>query len=801
MAATLQIDILADASKAKKALGETGADVEKLGDSTSGMGKAMAAGAAVGLAGVVALGVGAFNAAEESAKIGRETQRVISTTGASAWTSASQVSELAGAISDKSGADDEAIQSGANLLLTFTNLKNQVGEGNDVFDQATGLALDMSTALGTDMSSASIQLGKALNDPVKGITALSKAGVSFTQEQKDQIKVLQQSGDVLGAQKIVLAELNKEFGGAAEAAGTPLDKLKVKIGNLQEEVGAKLIPAVQSAATFIGDHLGPAFSAATGFVSDHQETVKLLATVGLTGLAAAYVPVVAGQAAMMASGITGFVTSLTGYVVTLGSIFLETAAAEGVLAAATGTLGLTMAPVAAAVAALGAIVYGFATAGQVGAKAADDFTQKMNIQTTSMSDLRRGIAASAERMGELATRGSTAADRLGGIVDVIVPWHDVANSVEDARGEYDKFKEQNTNWQEILDKSNSTLDAATTKLGANAAATGEMTLTGEALRKKLEEIAETRKIDLTKPGAEQELLGLYNATTHVTTSTLGMTEAQEKFNTATATAKDKTDAFKSSLDALIGIHISAAQAETQYSQNSTSLLKTLVTNRTAAAGATEAGTDASLAQVAAVDANNAAIQANAKSALDLANAKYTETGSLEGASASLATNRQRLIDTMVQTGYTEEAARTYIDRLGLTPANIKTQATLDTAPADQALTAYQKRLEDFKRRGGIQGVLGGSIASLEGRAGGGPVLRGGAYLVGERGPELFVPTASGAIIPTGSAGSAGAGATNLNVTVNHTGLGVDSPALQRDLVAALSRWVKRNGPVPGLTRV
>lgn len=271
MTATLNVEILGDARKARTAIDSTSAslgDLDKsasrtsssISDSFAGIGTAVLAVGAAAVVGLGALAVSAFNAAEESAKIGRETERVIKTTGAAAWTSAQQVADLAGSLSDVTGADDELIQSGANLLLTFTNIRNQVGEGNDVFNQATALALDMSTALGTDMSSASVQLGKALNDPIKGITALSKAGVSFSADQKEQIKTLQEHGDLLGAQKIILQELAKEFGGAAAAAATPLDHLRVLVGNLQEAIGAKLIPIVDAVATWLSEKLPAAFA-------------------------------------------------------------------------------------------------------------------------------------------------------------------------------------------------------------------------------------------------------------------------------------------------------------------------------------------------------------------------------------------------------------------------------------------------------------------------------------------------------------------------------------------------------------
>jgi hypothetical protein len=141
------------------------------------------------------------------------------------------------------------------MLATFTNITNGLGPQNQIFDQATQTMLDLSVATGTDAKGAAVQLGKALNDPVKGISALTRVGVTFTQQQKDQIAALVKSGDTMGAQKIILAELNKEFGGSAKAAGdalTPLDRLKIKFDDLQEVIGGKIVGAMNAVAKFIG---------------------------------------------------------------------------------------------------------------------------------------------------------------------------------------------------------------------------------------------------------------------------------------------------------------------------------------------------------------------------------------------------------------------------------------------------------------------------------------------------------------------------------------------------------------------
>jgi hypothetical protein len=274
-------DLLAK-DKASAALKNVGDQAQRTGKLSLGLG-----GAFKKLAGVVggllvfrqvASAIGGFvKDAAESAKIGRLTGAVLKSTGGAAKVTRKHVDDLATAISNKTGIDDEAIQSNENLLLTFTNVRNEVGKGNKIFDQATGLVTDMSVALGQSGKSSAIQLGKALNDPIKGVTALQRVGVSFTQSQKDQIATLVKSGDVLGAQKVILKEVGKEFGGAAAAAASPLDRLKVIAGNLGERFGTMLLPHLSRFADFLSktaapavarflDWLGPKFDAAMKFL-------------------------------------------------------------------------------------------------------------------------------------------------------------------------------------------------------------------------------------------------------------------------------------------------------------------------------------------------------------------------------------------------------------------------------------------------------------------------------------------------------------------------------------------------------
>jgi len=206
------------------------------------------AGVGIGVV-AAALGKSVQNAAEAQ-KIMAQTEAVLKSTGTTANGTAADIAKLSETLSRQTAVDDELIQSGANLLLTFKNIQNQAGLNNDIFDQTVQASLDVSRAMGTDASREAIRLGKALNDPVKGISALTRVGIQFTDQQKEQIKALTQSGDLLGAQKIVLAELQSQFGGSAQAyaqtfAGQ-IELLGIELENFSEEIGLIVMPALRS---------------------------------------------------------------------------------------------------------------------------------------------------------------------------------------------------------------------------------------------------------------------------------------------------------------------------------------------------------------------------------------------------------------------------------------------------------------------------------------------------------------------------------------------------------------------------
>lgn len=271
--------------------GFTGALESKMASQKGALGKiGKAAGLAVASGfGVALVGIGAviktgFGEVKDYSAGLAQLQAGIKSTGNQAHVSAAGLENLASKIQDYSGQTDDSIVKSEQLLLTFTSIRNAAGKNNDIFNQATVATANMAAKMGGDASASAIQLGKALNDPIKGVTALQRVGVSFTQQQKDQIKALVESGHVMAAQKIILKELNTEFGGAAKAAGESLPgqlaRAKRAFEDLSQSVVTTIMPFVlpaieaitttlkriQPAVTEIAQKAIAAFGSLIGFI-------------------------------------------------------------------------------------------------------------------------------------------------------------------------------------------------------------------------------------------------------------------------------------------------------------------------------------------------------------------------------------------------------------------------------------------------------------------------------------------------------------------------------------------------------
>lgn len=217
------------------------------------LGGKIAVGGLLGVAGALGL---VIREGMEGERVQAQLNAVLESTGGVAGWSAGEANSLADSLSRVTTFSADAVVGGQSLLLTFTNI------GEDIMPLATETMLDMSTAMGTDLKGSSIQLGKALNDPIKGVSALSEVGVNFSDAQKEMIEQMVEAGDVAGAQTIILDELQKEFGGSARAAGDTfggkLTILRHKLMDVVETLGMRMMPALGAFADLLIDSIIPA---------------------------------------------------------------------------------------------------------------------------------------------------------------------------------------------------------------------------------------------------------------------------------------------------------------------------------------------------------------------------------------------------------------------------------------------------------------------------------------------------------------------------------------------------------------
>ncbi len=297
----MQLDPNTEEWKAyKKELDAVNARHKELHDSTAAVGKnAKKSLSGFSLAGIVAGGMAAYNTvvsvfagikngimqsieayrAQEVAI--QKVDQAVKQTGGAAGLSLKQLTDEATRLQNNTLFGDEQILNDATVqLLTFTNI------AGTNFLKAQRAAMDLSTVLDGDLQSASIQLGKALNDPVSGLAALRKVGISFTDEQRKMIKELTETNRIEEAQAIILEEINRQYGGQAEAVAKGTGALKqagIQIGDVAEAIGGvigKIITPlagfISSAAKGINEFLTPAMSAVESFEQQGRSVAVLV---------------------------------------------------------------------------------------------------------------------------------------------------------------------------------------------------------------------------------------------------------------------------------------------------------------------------------------------------------------------------------------------------------------------------------------------------------------------------------------------------------------------------------------------
>lgn len=317
--------------------------------------KALTPAATVAFGAVAGAAAVTVAAAEKAATSNARLEQVFRSMGDTTGTAAAQAVEYANALARQIGVDQNVVKETQAKLATFEAVSNEVARQSGVFDRATRAAADLAAAGFGSMESNAVQLGKALQDPAKGLTALARSGVTFTDAEKAMVKELVESNRLLEAQDIVLKAVEKQVGGVAEATANTSDKVKVAWSQAAESLGTALLPAFEALAAVlmvVADWVGRneglfvaivavvgtfsgailAASAALKALAVIGQITKLLQVLNLTLLASPWFWVVAAIAAVVAGLVLFFTKTELGQKIWQGAM-------DGIKAAAEWTFG------------------------------------------------------------------------------------------------------------------------------------------------------------------------------------------------------------------------------------------------------------------------------------------------------------------------------------------------------------------------------------------------------------------------------------------------------------------------------
>ncbi len=262
----LKVLVTAEVEKAIKSLNNVDQSTKKTEDQFKELGKTIAT---VFATKQILDFVRASNQAYESnAQTLRVLESTLDATGAVAWTSSKKLVAMADSFQKVTNYSSGAVQSMQTVLLGFKSIQGAN------FENASTAILDMATVMKMDLARAAQVVGKALDDPINGLGSLSRQGFTFTEEQKAMIQAMVNVGDVAGAQKVILDELNGTYGGAAKAAANATTQLSNSMNDLKASIGEALSPLNQALAS-------TANKVINSFLNLDKSTKTMVATMGM----------------------------------------------------------------------------------------------------------------------------------------------------------------------------------------------------------------------------------------------------------------------------------------------------------------------------------------------------------------------------------------------------------------------------------------------------------------------------------------------------------------------------------------
>lgn len=395
-AKSISIVVTGNAAPLRKTLNKAEKDLKKFSaEAKSSMSEAaqtfaMAGAAAVGLGTSIYLG---FQRAEQANKRVFAIAKSMGLFGSETGKVTKRLTDLGDALERETGLTAESIKETQAKLLTFSQIAKTADEAGGAFDRATQAAIDMGAAGFGEATQNAVQLGKALQDPIKGITSLARSGITFTKQEKEKIRALVESNRMLEAQDMILSAVETQVSGTAAATATSTTKMKNALGEVLDIVGEGLAPAFNEGAT-----------AMQNFAKWAAKNELAVAAVG-TVLIALPAAILAVKGAMLVATAVSKAYAAAQAAVAASNIAVQASTVVGIATAAI------------AVAAIGALTYKVYKSIQANREHADSIREvstetgiMKNLQEQSRREYEAKIAAE-EAASAAAAKAAEAADK------------------------------------------------------------------------------------------------------------------------------------------------------------------------------------------------------------------------------------------------------------------------------------------------------------------------------------------------------------------------------------------------------
>jgi len=246
--------VLSASDKASRVIAEASnrsqksiANLSKMGDKAFAVGRATGA---IGLASAAGIGL-VVNAAEESEIATRRLEQTFKTMGEADNKAATAAAAYASELQTKIGVEDEEIMMVQSKIATFKKVSDETARMSGTFDRATAAAFDLAAGGFGEASQNAVLLGKALQDPAKGATALARTG-ALNKADIPLIKQIQATKGLGAAQEYVLKAVERQVKGQAANTATSASKMRIQFGEVAETLGKSLLPQVTKAMAEVG---------------------------------------------------------------------------------------------------------------------------------------------------------------------------------------------------------------------------------------------------------------------------------------------------------------------------------------------------------------------------------------------------------------------------------------------------------------------------------------------------------------------------------------------------------------------